>query len=231
MIKYLNYLKPTIIVVIVASTMLGLIWFNLEFLVDTFDKPRCDGFGCLGYGMVLMFYYACAVAIVLLFGIIYLLKTIKERRFLSIIIMLSLTMLSVFIFIQISSAINEKRNLKITEEMYIDNPQRRPVLDSKRPLSIIEPLVFIENASSPIDIVVYALPGVLEDGQSMVKIMDDVFFENIWGQEILQSTGEEVEGRIVYRAKVIFAPAENWESGIIVVEGDSGNADFANIYP
>ncbi len=107
------------------------------------------------------------------------------------------------------------------QQMYKDNPQSRPHLDPQRPLTIVDPLVVKQNTTSPINIVVYALPGVLESGKSKAKIKKDANpASQVWGEGVLFSNGEQTqEGQIIYRASINFVPDKDWNSGIIIIRG------------
>ncbi|PIE54226.1 MAG: hypothetical protein CSA35_06685, partial [Dethiosulfovibrio peptidovorans] len=105
--------------------------------------------------------------------------------------------------------------------MYKDDPQSRPRLDPQRPLTIVDPLVVKKNTTSPINIVVHALPGVLESGKSKAKIKKDADpTSQVWGEGVLLSNGEQTqEGQIIYRASIDFIPDKDWDFGIIIVRG------------
>ncbi|PIE20736.1 MAG: hypothetical protein CSA61_00830 [Neptuniibacter caesariensis] len=117
------------------------------------------------------------------------------------------------------------------QHMYHDNPQRRPLLDPQRPLTIVDPLVVKQNTTSPIDIVVYALPGVLESGTSKAQIKKgpDLAYR-LWGEGVLVSNGERTkEGRIIYRASIDFEPDKDWDSGLIIIRGNNGEVETSII--
>ncbi len=136
--------------------------------------------------------------------------------------MLLFSVMSMFAKIQAANSI---------QQMYKDDPQSRPRLDPQRPLTIVDPLVVKENTTSPINIVVYALPGVLESGKSKAKIKKDANpASQIWGEGVLFSNEEQTqEGQIIYRASIDFVPDKDWKSGIIIVRGKNKEVDFSII--
>ncbi len=117
------------------------------------------------------------------------------------------------------------------QQMYKDDPQSKPNLDPKRPLTIVDPLFVKRNSTSPINIVVYALPGVLENDKNKAEIKKDADpISQIWGEAVLLSSGEQTqEGQIIYRASIEFVPDENWSSGIIIVRGKNGEFESSII--
>lgn len=136
-----------------------------------------------------------------------------------------------FILFNIMSIHGKIKTTNLTQQMYHNNPQSRPVLDPQRPLSIIDPLGVKQNVTSPINIVVHALPGVLESGKSRVEIRSEYYPDSTgWGEGTLFSNGEQAQGgRIIYTASVDFVPDKNWHSGIVIVKGINGEIETSHI--
>lgn len=136
-----------------------------------------------------------------------------------------------FLLFNLISMYGKIETINLTQHMYKNDPQSRPILDPQRPLSIIDPLVVKQNVTSPIYIVVHALPGVLESGKSKVEIKKDSYPDSkVWGEGILFSSDEQAQGgRIIYKVSIDFAPDNNWNSGIVIVKGKNGELAYSII--
>ncbi len=156
---------------------------------------------------------------------------VKQNRTRHFFIALSVSLAINFLLFCIVSIYFRIQTDNSIQQMYKDDPQSRPLLDPQRPLSIVDPLVVKKSVTSPIHIVVYALPGVLESGKSKAEIKKDARPDaQIWGEGFLFANGEKTpDGQIIYTASIDFVPDKDWKSGIIIVRGKNGEFEFSTI--
>lgn len=115
-------IKPAVLItllIFISTTVLGLVWFNIELLNNLFYK-KCDGWGCLGFGIIYLIEYIIILAILLFFETKILLKNLVENKLVKIITTLALTILTAFIIVKIAIVLQDAQISKDTENAYTE---------------------------------------------------------------------------------------------------------------
>lgn len=217
----------TVITVLVPALLL-----NLALVAGLVaELPGAEGF----YGhFVVVAWMGILYPIAIIGAALIVAILVKEKRFIHFLVALGLALLINGTFFLFVVMYGKSQSSKATEQMYADNPMSRAIFDAERPLSIAQPTFSQEGVVSPAEVVVYAKPGVLEDGKSVVEIRSHNFdsIETVlWGSEILTTKKELAPDgeRLIYTATVEFNPPENWERGQILVRGTSDSVSVVEI--
>ncbi len=224
-----NHWKESISITFISALLLHLA------LITGYIEKTSGAEGFFGHLIVLsrmMFLYPLVI-----FGSSFLVAIlVKEERIRYFFIALVLALVINLMMFAGAGFYYQAKNSEMVSNMYIENPMSRSILDAERPLSIIYPSTDGVGVISPIEIVVYALPGVLENGKNVVEIRShnfDSIDTVLWGSGILNTNNEMAPDgkRIVYKATVDYNPSENWERGQIIIRGNGDELEIRDIRP
>jgi uncharacterized membrane protein len=116
--RSIKNVKSVVIASVASSVLLGVIWFNIEFLTSLFFKARCESFGCIGFGIIFFVEYFTVLAIILVIEAIVLVKTLTEKKTSSMIITFILTILMAFAVLAVDFTLKKSNEAKALNDAY-----------------------------------------------------------------------------------------------------------------
>jgi len=172
--------------------------------------------------------------ILILFSAALVASWVKKRKYAHFFISLSISIVINLIMVGMADMYSINKQQKLTQVMYENEPQSRALLDPQRPLTIASPLIQKRNAVSPLNIIVYAVDGVLDEKGSIAEVRADAFKNSErWGMGILKSNGELAPDgkRVIYYSTIEFSPPMGWEEALVIIRGSNGEFEFITLYP
>lgn len=221
------------------------VFFTHFGLLEKVPRFRCEGFGCIGLGLV--YFVIGLVLIPIIFGILGLVFS-KENRlkqaFSSLLISLAIMTLSLWVIrvwddIDVRKAMEEAN--QATRELYqkMNIPlsqqfQELPLLDNRRPITIANQLTNSTTVTkSPFKVQVYAREDVtLSDGTLQAKIWiivpGSTERKDLATGKLLSTQNRSADGRLIFEGTIALNDTFG-AGGYLSVIGKDGVSDTIEV--